>query len=229
MNYQKSKTIEIKRSQINFAPYNPKKHSKKEVDQIKKNIKKVAFLGGIVWNEKTGNLINGHKRLMALDLINKYDTTNDYLIKVESVNVSEKIEKEQNIFMSVSNTAIDFEMIGDFIEEIDYLDAGLTDEDLIYIPQKEIEQNYSNTGEFSQQSNIDNRDIPLHQDNAINSPKTELKEDKSYTNKKTEPNNLLNIMFTSVEKKKAFLSLLGIDNQLTDFVTGEPIEQLLNI
>ena len=62
--YKQSETVVIKRSQINFAPYNPKNHTKEQINEIKKNIKRVAFLGGIVWNVITGNLIDGHKRVM---------------------------------------------------------------------------------------------------------------------------------------------------------------------
>ena len=77
-----SETIVIKRSQIRLNPCNPKRHTDKQIAQQKSNIKKVGFLGGIVWNRQTGNLIDGHRRVMALDLIHKYDgSQNDYDIK----------------------------------------------------------------------------------------------------------------------------------------------------
>ena len=74
---KQSESIIIKRSKINFAPYNPRKEDKKVVEELKKNFKRVGFLGGICWNETTGNLVGGHKRLQALDLIYKYDGTNE--------------------------------------------------------------------------------------------------------------------------------------------------------
>ena len=63
--YRESETITIKRSQINFAPYNPKNHTKKKIDEIKANIKRVGLLGGIIWNKTTSNLIDGHKRVIV--------------------------------------------------------------------------------------------------------------------------------------------------------------------
>ena len=78
-----SETIIIKRSEIALNPFNPKNHSDEEINLQKKNLKKVGFLGGIVWNKTTGRLLDGHRRIKALDLINKYDGTNDYEIKVE--------------------------------------------------------------------------------------------------------------------------------------------------
>ena len=100
--YNKSETITIKRSQINFAPFNPKKHSQEQINQMRKNIKNVGFLGGIIWNEQTSNLVDGHKRTMSLDLIHGYDGTpeKDYDIKVEKISLDLKTEKEQNIFQT---------------------------------------------------------------------------------------------------------------------------------
>ena len=132
--FNKSETLEINRSQINFAPYNPKKHSKDAIAAQKRNFKKVGFLGGIVWNETTGNLVSGHKRTMAMDDINKYDGTpaTDYLIKVEKITIDQTTEKEQNIYMdsASTNTAQDADMLRAIIPDIDWENAGLTEEDL---------------------------------------------------------------------------------------------------
>lgn len=131
---KQSETIIIKRSQINFAPYNPKHHTEDAIKQQKKNFKKVGFLGGIVWNKTTGNLVSGHKRVMAFDLEYKYDGTpeKDYDIKVEMVEMDLKTEKEQNIYMDAksSNTAQDLELLAELIPEIDFKEAGLTVEDI---------------------------------------------------------------------------------------------------
>ena len=54
--YKQSETITINRSQINFAPFNPKRHTDEQIAQMRKNIKNVGFLGGIIWNEQTSNL-----------------------------------------------------------------------------------------------------------------------------------------------------------------------------
>lgn len=130
--YKQSETVEIWRSQINFAAYNPKRHSKEQVNQIKKNILKVAFLGGIVWNSLTSNLIDGHKRIMALDIVHSYDGTKetDYKVKVEKIQLDTKSEKEQNIFQTQSRSELELDMLRDLISDIDYKSAGLTDEDM---------------------------------------------------------------------------------------------------
>ena len=130
--YKQSETITIQRSQINFAPFNPKRHTDEQIAQMRKNIKNVGFLGGIIWNEQTSNLVDGHKRVMSLDIIHKYDGTpeTDYTIKVEKVSFDLKTEKEQNIFQTRSRTELDEELMRSLIPDIDYLNAGLDDYDL---------------------------------------------------------------------------------------------------
>jgi hypothetical protein len=135
--YSQSETIVVKRSSIQFAPYNPKKHSREAIAEQKKNIKRVGILGGIVWNRVTGNLVSGHKRTMALDEINKYDGSpeTDYDVKVEMVEFDEKTEKEQNVYMdaNATNTPQDVELLARIIPDIDFRHAGLTEQDLTII------------------------------------------------------------------------------------------------
>lgn len=134
-----SETKIIKRSQINLNPCNPKVHTEIDIKQQKANIRKVGFLGGIQWNETTGNLIDGHKRVMSVDLIQGYDGTpeTDYDIKVEAVDFDEKTEKEQLLFMAKSQDVIDYNMVAknfDF-DEIDFKNAGFSEDDLVQIKQ----------------------------------------------------------------------------------------------
>jgi hypothetical protein len=124
---KQSETRVIRRSRINLNPVNPKRHSDDKVKLQKKNLQKIGFLGGIVWNERTSNLIDGHRRIKAMDLHYKYDGTpgTDYSIKVEVVNLDDKTEKEQLTYMAVGNTKPDIDLIANYISDIDYLDVGL--------------------------------------------------------------------------------------------------------
>lgn len=87
-----SETRVIKRSNIAFHSKNPKRHAEERIKLQAKNLKKVGYLGGIVWNETTGNLIDGHRRIKAMDLYYDYDGTSetDYEVKVEVVHMNEK-------------------------------------------------------------------------------------------------------------------------------------------
>lgn len=132
---KQSETRNIKRSEINLNPVNPKRHTDEAVKLQKKNLQKVGFLGGIVWNERTGNLIDGHRRVMAMDLHYKYDGTpeTDYSLKVEVVSLDEKLEKEQLTYMAVGNTKADIDLIARYAPDIDLSDVGLDADDLAAI------------------------------------------------------------------------------------------------
>ena len=147
-----SETKLIKRSQINLNPCNPKVHTDADIKQQKANIKKVGLIGGIQWNETTGNLIDGHKRVMSVDLIQGYDGTpeTDYDIKVEAVDFDEKTEKEQLLFMAKSQDPIDYNLVAKnfSIDEIDFKAAGFTEQDTeqIKMLQDDLEASLKESG-----------------------------------------------------------------------------------
>jgi hypothetical protein len=144
-----SETITVLRSQINFAAYNPRLENEDVVRSIRQNFRKVGFLGGIVWNALTGNLVSGHKRVQALDVLNNYDGTleTDYPVKVERVEMDEKTEKEQNIYMNNQTVQgeFDFEKLAALLPDIDPKSAGLSSDDLdliaTYVPDVDFGTN----------------------------------------------------------------------------------------
>lgn len=129
---KQSSTQTVKRSEIKLNPYNPKRHTDDEVKLQVKNIKKNGYLGGIVFNIQSGNLIDGHRRVQALDTIHKYDGTpeTDYDIKVETVDFDEKTELEQMTYMATQNAKADWNLIADYIDIIDPETVGLTPEEI---------------------------------------------------------------------------------------------------
>lgn len=144
---EKLKTSEptfIMRSQINLNPINPKRHTSDAIKLQAKNLKRVGYLGGIVWNEKTGNLVDGHRRVYALDSINGYPEK-DYELRVEKATMSEYEEKKQLTYMSVGNTKPDLDLIAEYIGEIntdDFSQLGLSESELseiLSINDKEVE------------------------------------------------------------------------------------------
>ena len=129
---RQSVTQEILRSEITLNPYNPKRHSDKQIRQQVDNIKRNGYLGGIVWNRVSGNLIDGHRRVQALDIIHKYDGSKekDYKLKVEVVEFDDTTEKEQMTYMAVGNSKADYNLIAPYMDEIDLSHVGLSDDDM---------------------------------------------------------------------------------------------------
>lgn len=52
--YIKSESVELNRSAIHFADYNPRKLSDESRKTLKRGIKKFGLVGGIVVNKRTG-------------------------------------------------------------------------------------------------------------------------------------------------------------------------------
>lgn len=131
-NLQQSETRIIKRSQIRKNPSNVKRHSDDRVKLQAKNLRKVGYLGGIVWNETSGNLVDGHRRIQAMDLYYGYDGTpeTDYDVKVEVVHMDEKEEKQQLAYMGAGDTKADIDLIANLADDINLEDIGLSDAEI---------------------------------------------------------------------------------------------------
>ena len=130
--YIKSESVELNRSAIHFADYNPRKLSEESRKTLKRGIKKFGLVGGIVVNKRTGlTVVSGHQRLTVMDELQKFPE-NDYRIRVDVIDVDEKQEKELNILMNNPNAQgqWDYDALARLVPDIDYQDAGLTAADL---------------------------------------------------------------------------------------------------
>ena len=120
--YQKFETVRVCRKNINNAPYNPRKIGEDELKRLKKAIKNKGLVQPIVWNERTGNIVGGHQRIKALDILEK---TDEYFIDVARINVDEAEEVHINIMLN--NDSImgeyDVDILKDLKDEFD-LDLG---------------------------------------------------------------------------------------------------------
>lgn len=129
---QKFAVERVHRSQIKNAPYNPRQIDDHARKKLSNNIKQNGLLDALVWNKRTGNLVSGHQRLSILDDLSK--TGSDYHLDVAAVDLSEKSEKEQNLFFNNPSTqgTYDSEAVGKMISEgeVDYHKAGFDDMDL---------------------------------------------------------------------------------------------------
>ena len=134
--YFNSKSVELKRSQIKPASYNPRTISDEGKKALKRSIKLYGVVGGIVINQATSyTIVGGHQKVAVLDELNKYDKStheNDYTLRVELINVDEKTEKQLNITLNNPNVGgnWDFDALARIVPDIDWKDAGLTDADL---------------------------------------------------------------------------------------------------
>lgn len=143
-----STIVEVKRSEIQPADYNPRKIDEQGKRMLKRSMKQFGVVGGIIVNSQTGNtIVGGHQKVAILDEMYKYPD-NDYSLRVEMISVDRKTEKTLNIALNNGNISgsWDFDALAQLIPDIDYKDAGLTDADLNmigvdYLLQTEEENN----------------------------------------------------------------------------------------
>lgn len=235
MTIKTSETSVIKRSQINLNPLNPKRHTEDAIKQQKKNLQKVGFLGGIVWNKRTGNLIDGHRRVYAMDLLYKYDGSSktDYSLKVEVCELDEKTEKEQLTYMAVGNTKADFDLISKYAEEIDIHNVGLSETDINEI------LSFTDTDIDSATDSIEDLILPSEEDNILMPTGKTPEEKKQHVKdvkeevrenavkRQADEEAYIMLSFTNADNKQAFCDLFGIDSS-EKFMKGEKLLEMMD-
>lgn len=129
--YFTGKQEEFKRSDVQIAPYNPRKISPQQRATLKRSVKKFGVVGGITVNKRTMTIVGGNQKVAILDEILEYPG-NDYTLLAEAIDVDEKTEKEMNLMLNSDNARgeWDDEKVRDMLSGIDWHNAGLTEEDL---------------------------------------------------------------------------------------------------
>lgn len=230
--FKQSESRIINRSDIQLAHFNPRKITPEARQRLKRNIKNIGLMGGIVWNETTGNLVSGHQRIMILDEIQHYNhetKENDYQVKVEVAHLTEKEEKEQNIFFNSPSAQgeYDSEMLSALIAEIDIEAAGLDISDLnILIPDSSIIQSLPN-----HEIKTDFQNLEMLTDQEREARKEAVKAAKESTKAKmtdeAEGDPFVILSFSSYANKVYFMELLG-ELPEAKYVKGEQVAERLN-
>lgn len=120
--YQKFEAIEVHRSQLHGAPYNPRGLSDGAKSRLKRGIKKHGIVDTLVYNVRTGNLVGGHQRLKVLD---ELEGTDDYTLTVQQIDVDENEEMLLN--MALNNPSLQGHFESDLQRDLfaHLMDAGV--------------------------------------------------------------------------------------------------------
>ena len=116
------KLQKMKLSELNPAPYNPRKISSDALGRLTKSLHELGNLQPITWNAKTGNIVGGHQRLKCYSALGKNE------VEVWAVWLDEAQEKAANIALNKLSGEFDLPQLKDLIEEID---TGEIDLDVI--------------------------------------------------------------------------------------------------
>ena len=220
--YIKSESVELNRSAIHFADYNPRKLSDESRKTLKRGIKKFGLVGGIVVNKRTGlTVVSGHQRLSVMDELQKFPD-NDYRIRVDVIDVDEQQEKELNILMNNPNAqgSWDFDALARIVPDIDWKDAGLTDADLNmigvdYLLQTEEENSIADA--------LSDMMVPVAEKVAhMKEVKHQVKENAQKQAENMDAYVILS--FDTYEAKAAFCERFGYDPDMK-FIKGEVFDE----
>ncbi len=228
---QTSETRVIKRSQIRKNPINPKRHKEDRIKLQAKNLKKVGYLGGIVWNETSGNLIDGHRRISAMDLYYGYDGTpaTDYDVKVEVVHMGEQEEKQQLAYMAAGDTKADLDLLANFADEIDFGEIGLDQSeinDILNIAGGGNEE----TPDLFDELMKPTKAVPEKGSEEYEANKARVKAGKAKTREMAKDNAQneaahITLSFSNYENYVAFCDMMGVAPDAR-FVKGEELLQM---
>lgn len=97
----------VRRDALLNAPYNPRRMPKDKAKRLRDNLAKVGLVEPVIWNRRTGNLVGGHQRLAALDML---EGKADYELDVAAVDLDPKVEREQNVFLNNPGTQGDWDL-----------------------------------------------------------------------------------------------------------------------
>jgi len=119
----------LNRSELLNCPYNPRQIDETAKKKLRSNIKKVGLLQPIVWNKRTKHIVSGHQRIAIMDSIER---NADYNIQVAVVDLDEKTEKEQVVFMNneLAMGTFDLPKLEKLLTEISFEDCGFEKLDL---------------------------------------------------------------------------------------------------
>lgn len=227
--YQRFEVMDIRRSQIKEAPYNPRYMDEQSDKTLRKILKKKGLVEPLVWNKRTGILVGGHQRLRNLDKAERYNPEtheNDYLITVSAVDVDEKEERELNIILNNQNLAGSYDLtkIGDLLlkDGINFAEVGFNAFDIAANFDSPVADAILGT-KFDEEDEQVKADIE-----EIKKIKEKRKAAKDKANGKNSPDFFKVIVFNSQAESDAFCDFFGFD-VLQRHVDGEAVNAFLKI
>jgi len=222
--FQKFETAIINRKDIKKAEYNPRKISDEAKKKLRVNIEKVGLLDTIVVNKNTMNIVSGHQRIGILDTLER---KKDYNLTVAMVDLTEKEEKEQNIFFNnpKSQGEYDPDLLSELLnyDSFDLENTGFDYMDLSIIGVSNIEV-YKDETEIQPTEKM-----ALNLNGVIYDNKNQLRKDMQNFSKQqnqNQTNTYIILSFNTEENKENFLNRFGFPNN-ERYIKGEHFSEMI--
>lgn len=232
-----STIVEVKRSEIHPADYNPRKIDEQGKRMLKRSMKQFGVVGGIIVNSQTGNtIVGGHQKVAILDEMYKYPD-NDYSLRVEMISVDRETEKTLNIALNNGNISgqWDFDALARIVPDIDWKDAGLTDADLNmigvdFLLQTEEESSIADSlkdmmAEVTEQNEAEKAQRQIERAEKVAHMKEVKQQVKENAQKQAEDMDAyVMLSFDTYEAKTTFMERFGYDPDMK-FIKGELFDE----
>lgn len=206
---QKFVVVRMHRRDVKGAPYNPRQIDDHARKKLRDNLKAMGLLDPLVFNKRTGNMVSGHQRLDLMDALSR--TGDDYSLDFSVVDLSEKDEKQQNIFFNNPSAqgTYDPDTIGKMIAEdgIDYTKAGFDKMDvqlLLEGTEYEVTMFDEETAPKSVQDDLDQLD-------EIQRMRRERKAHRARDREENDPEFYAVVVFPDRDAQSSFMQRVGMD------------------
>lgn len=209
--YIKFNAVEIHRSELKNAPYNPRQLSEAAKVKLKRSLSNFGLVEPPVWNARTGNIVGGHQRIAVLDSL---EGSKDYRITVAKVDVEPKREKELNVILNntLAMGDYDLEKLQELLKEVDTEMAGFDKTDIFRMFGDDfLAQDAAAISELSDQ-------IRAANDRYLNLQKT-------VTDQRDNSDYYTVLVFRDTEHRQKVLKMLGFDDN--KWVSGEELEKMI--
>lgn len=217
----------MKRSDLKDCPWNPRKISEKNKKALKNIIKKRGLVSAITWNEKTGHVVGGHRRLEILDSLEK---GNDYYLDVCVISVDEKEEAAINVALNNQDAMgeFDFGSLKNLQKQF-RLDPI---EDFGFTPDMaEMQFPDFDFGRNEEEKDEERKALPQNSLDSIRNRKKEVREQnkkglEEYGSYNGDSKGAVIIVFSCETQKRRFLEAKGIEPDARVVSAGDVIEDL---
>lgn len=106
---EKFEVVEIHRSELKNAPYNPRRIGDSERRKLKAALERHGLVAPVTWNRASGFIVGGHQRIGQMDAL---AGTKDYTLRVAAIDVDVGREKELNLLLNNQQAMGDWDIEG---------------------------------------------------------------------------------------------------------------------
>lgn len=204
----------IKRSDIKLAEYNPRTIDEQSRKKLRRGLEQVGFLGGVVWNETTGNLVGGHQRVKIFDADNG---GTDYELTVAVFRGDESQEKAANLLLNNYEAQGGFDLDGlkklfKSTPNLNLEAAGYEHGDLVRL----FGDNVFDAATGQQLEQIADK---------MRETRERYTSDDDRVKDRDSPNFFFVAVFPSDKQRREFLQRIGIPD--SQYVNGETLSELI--